>query len=129
MADFGIDPEEAWPAGLHFMREAAAALPPGDPKREEMLARLLRTQAKMPPVVPPEGGVAAEMSHYMRVGDLDRLDMSLKGLQATIQAPGVALFTRTDSTSTSVREAVGRRGLVGMFTSFGSDSTSVTRPR
>lgn len=88
MADFGIDPEEAWPAGLHFMREAAAALPPGDPKREEMLALLLRTQAKMPPVVPPEGGVAAQMSHYMRVGDLDRLDMSLKGLQATIQAPG-----------------------------------------
>ncbi|MFH8902692.1 CHAT domain-containing protein [Streptomyces coeruleorubidus] len=88
MADFGIDPQEAWPAGLHFMREAAAALPPGDPKREEMLALLLRTQAKMPPVVPPEGGVAAEMSHYMRVGDLDRLDMSLKGLQATIQAPG-----------------------------------------
>ncbi|WP_229833745.1 CHAT domain-containing protein [Streptomyces xantholiticus] len=88
LADFGIHPEEAWPAGLYLMREAAAALPPGDPAREEMLAQLLRTQAKAPPVVPPEGGVAAEMSHYMRGGDLDRLDTSLKRLRATIEAPG-----------------------------------------
>ncbi|WP_326793423.1 hypothetical protein OHA79_44580 (plasmid) [Streptomyces sp. NBC_00841] len=41
----------------------------------------------------------------------------------------LALFTRTDSTSTSVREAAGGRILAGMFTGFDSTWACWCAPR
>ncbi|MEW2086615.1 CHAT domain-containing protein [Streptomyces sp. NPDC005283] len=82
-------------AGVHCMREAVAALPAGDPARQEMMTVLMRTQAKAPPVPVAEGSVEAELTHYMRDGDLDRLDNMIGRLRSAVDAPPTGEPERT----------------------------------
>lgn len=86
-ADADADTERTRAAGLHFMRAALAALPDGDPARQEMMARLMLTQAKAPPVPVPEGSMLAEVAHSMRDGDLDGLDRIIGRLRSVVGAP------------------------------------------
>lgn len=82
-------------AGVHCMREAVAALPAGHPARQEMMTVLMRTQAKAPPVPVAEGSSAAELTHYMRDGDLDRLDTMIGRLRSAVDAPPTGEPERT----------------------------------
>ncbi|MER6346503.1 CHAT domain-containing protein [Streptomyces sp. NPDC001595] len=91
----GVDSQRMRTAGLHLMREAIAALPAGDPARQEMLAVLTRTQAKSPPAPVPEDSVAAEWTRYMRDGDLNRLDKVVERLRSAVRSPATGEPDRT----------------------------------
>ncbi|WP_149182784.1 CHAT domain-containing protein [Streptomyces sp. TRM49041] len=82
--DGGDDPVRTRAAALHLMRQAIAVLPAGDPARQEMMAILMRTQATAPPAPVAEGSTAAEVTHYMRDGDPNRLDTLVDRLRRAV---------------------------------------------
>ncbi|WP_254711562.1 CHAT domain-containing protein [Streptomyces sp. TRM64462] len=88
LADFDGDdvPVGTRSAALHLMREALAMLPPGDPARQEMMTLLMRTQAKAPPAPVAEGTGAAEVAHYMRDGNTERLNTLVDRLRRAVDA-------------------------------------------